>query len=215
MINNNDIILFQGDSITDCGRNKENNDPNNLDALGSGYACNASFDLLTRFADLDLKCYNRGISGNKITDATARWNRDAINLNPNLISILLGVNDTWHEMKHNDGVSVERYAAYYKMLLDFTMEQLPDVKLVLCEPFALLSNKENWAVSDNWMPELQQRSNVVQNLAKEFDAKFVPFQAVLDEAIKKAPADYWLGDGVHPTTAGHKLMADAWMDYAL
>jgi lysophospholipase L1-like esterase len=213
MINNNDILLFQGDSITDCGRNKEIAEPNNYDALGNGYAKNISYDVLTRYAGLKIKCYNRGISGNKITDLTARWNRDAINLKPDIISILIGVNDTWHGKNHNDGVSVERYAQYYKMLLDFTMQELPDVKLVLCEPFVLLSNLKNWAVSEDWLPEIEARSRIVQQLAKDFDATFVPFRKELDEALKKAPPEYWLGDGVHPTHTGHKLMANAWTKY--
>ena len=213
MINNNDIVLFQGDSITDCGRNKEITEPNNFDALGKGYPRTISYDILTRYADLNLKCYNKGISGNKITDVTARWNRDAINLKPNIISILIGVNDTWHGKNHNDGVSVKRYAQYYKMLLDFTMQELPNVKLVLCEPFVLLSDLENWAVSEDWVPEIQARSQIVQQLAKDFNAKFVPFQKVLNDALEKATADYWLADGVHPTHTGHKLMADAWIKY--
>ena len=213
MINNNDIVLFQGDSITDCGRNKEIAEPNNFDALGKGYPRTISYDIPTRYADLNLKCYNKGISGNKITDVTARWNRDAINLKPNIISILIGVNDTWHGKNHNDGVSVKRYAQYYKMLLDFTMQELPNVKLVLCEPFVLLSDLENWAVSEDWVPEIQARSQIVQQLAKDFNAKFVPFQKVLNDALEKATANYWLGDGVHPTHTGHKLMADAWTKY--
>lgn len=202
-------ILFQGDSITDCGRDRNNVNPNG--GLGSGYVLFLAGNLLTRMPDLNLKIYNRGISGNRIVDLYARWKIDALNLKPDLISILIGVNDTWHGFNYNNGVEPERYELIYRMLLDWTRKELPQTRLVLCQPFALVTG----AVSEEWMPEIRRRGEIVQALAQEFNTIYVPFQDVMNSALSKAPAQYWLGDGVHPTVAGHKLMTDAWLEAVL
>lgn len=201
----NQVILFQGDSITDCGRSREANVPNA--GLGGGYPFMTAAHLLCAKAEDGLKFFNRGISGNRIVDLYARWKVDGLNLNPDVISILIGVNDTWHAFGSNNGVEVPRYEQFYRMLLEWTVQTRPEATLVLCEPFVYVCG----AVSPEWVPEINQRREVVRKMAKEFDAIFIPYQEIFDAALKRAPAEYWLGDGVHPTLAGHQLMAEAWL----
>ncbi len=199
-------VLFQGDSITDAGRARDASLPPNA-GLGTGYPLFIAGRALNALAGKPLRFYNRGISGNRVVDLYARWKADALNLSPDVISILIGVNDTWHEFGGRNGVEVDRYAQIYRMLLAWTRGVLPQAKLVLCEPFVLPIG----AVEAAWLPEIAARRRVVKGLAREFRAVFVPLQRVFDEALKRAPAAHWLSDGVHPTPAGHALIADAWL----
>jgi len=199
-------ILFQGDSITDCGRSREANAVNG--GLGNGYVTFiAARQLAARPAD-GLTFLNRGISGNRIVDLYARIKADTINLKPDVLSILIGVNDTWHEFGGQNGVAVPKFERIYRDFLGEVREALPDVRFVLCEPFVLKCG----VVTKDWVAEMDQRREVVHRLAKEIKAVFVPFQAVFDEAIKQAPPAYWASDGVHPTLAGHERMAQAWLE---
>lgn len=204
-------VLFQGDSITDAGRDRNDElSALNGKTFGTGYPILAAAKLLAADPARKIICYNRGISGNRVVDLYARWKIDALNLNPDLISILIGVNDTWHEQKRKNGVELPRYEQIYRMLLEWTKSELPQVKLVLCEPFALLSD----VVNERWMYELAERSMIVQKLAKEFDATFVPLQEMLSEAAAQAGDNLKiLIDGVHPTLLGSQLIADQWLKY--
>lgn len=209
MIPKNSIILFQGDSITDCGRNREAaGTPNDLCGLGQGYAMMAAAELLsTRPAD-GLRVFNRGISGNRVVDLDARIKNDIIHLKPDVLSILIGVNDTWHGKTSDNGVAVPKYERVYRALLDEVREARPSVKFVLCEPFVLRCG----VVRDDWVEEIDERRAVVAKLAKEFGAVLVPFQSMFDAAVKSGPPEYWASDGVHPTAAGHLLMAKCWLE---
>lgn len=203
------VVLFQGDSITDCGRDRQNEaTANHNGALGQGYASKIAGELLARYPDRNLQIYNRGISGNRVVDLYARWKCDAINLQPDCISILIGVNDTWHEFNWNNGVECDRYEQVYRMLLEFTRARLPKTRLVLCEPFVLPVG----VVKPEWEEDIKIRREIVGRLAGEFGATHVPFQKLFDEAVKEAPAEYWLGDGVHPSPAGHARMAAFWRE---
>lgn len=210
MIPNNSNILFQGDSITDCGRSREAAaTPNDLCGLGQGYGMMAAAELLsTRPAD-GLRVFNRGISGNRVVDLYARIQGDILNLKPDLLSILIGVNDTWHGKNPDwsNGVAIPKYERIYRYLLNEVREALPDVKFVLCEPFVLRCG----VVRDDWVEEIDERRAVVAKLAKEFGAVLVPFQSMFDDAVKLAPPEYWATDGVHPSAAGHHLMAKCWL----
>ena len=209
MIPNNSTILFQGDSITDCDRSRDAAGiPNDRAGLAQGYAGIAAFELLeTRPAD-GLRIFNRGISGNRIVDLDARIKNDIIHLKPDVLSILIGVNDTWHGKGSDNGVSVPKYERVYRALLDEVREALPSVKFVLCEPFVLRCG----VVRDDWVGEIDQRRAVVAKLAKEFGAVLVPFQSMFDEAVKQAPPEHWAADGVHPSYEGHRLMANCWLE---
>jgi len=207
MIQPDDVILFQGDSITDCGRVRESVAANDYGALGLGYAKMAAADLLCQRPGDNLSFFNRGISGNRIVDLYARIKLECINLNPNLISVLIGVNDTWSEFSRKNGVEVPKFERLYRAFLTEIREALPAVKFVLCEPFVLKCG----AVTEEWDTEMNQRRAVTCKLAQEFGARLVPFQAVFDEAVRLAPPEYWAADGVHPTAAGHMLMAKAWL----
>ncbi|MFA7184261.1 MAG: SGNH/GDSL hydrolase family protein, partial [Victivallales bacterium] len=193
-------ILFQGDSITDCGRSRETAEPNT--DLGAGYPALTAARLLADHPDKNIQVYNRGISGNRVVDLYARWKIDALNLKPDVLSILIGVNDTWHTFSSDNGVEVERYGRIYDEILTWTQNVLPQIKVVLCEPFVL----EFGAVSAEWLEEIEARRKIVKELAEEFNFKFVPIQSILNEAVKKAPPKYWLWDGVHPSLAGHQLI---------
>lgn len=211
MIKPGNIIMFQGDSITDVHRQRGHKLPNYSPALGFGY-CNQLISRLLgeRPAD-DLKFYNRGVGGDRIVDLYARWKVDAINFRPDLISILIGVNDTWHRFSKQNGVEPERFEAVFRMLLEYTRKELPQTHLVLCEPFILRCG----VVTDEWVGEMDERRRIVKALAGEFDACFVPFQSALDKALDYAAPEYWVGDGVHPTIAGHYILAQTWYDTVL
>jgi lysophospholipase L1-like esterase len=204
----NDVVLFQGDSITDMGRSREKAGEANLQpGLGHGYAWLAAVELLVDRPEDGLKIFNRGISGNKVFQLAERWDKDCLELKPNLLSILIGVNDIWHTLNGNYHGTVEIYERDYQALLKRTIEALPQVKLVLCEPFVLRCG----AVNDKWFPEFDQYRAAAKRVAASFHATFVPFQSMFDQAVRYAPPNHWAADGVHPTPAGASLMAHNWL----
>ncbi len=208
LIGNGDVILFQGDSITDTGWNREKGaTPNNQAALGSGYAWLAAASLLTDRSQDGLKIFNRGISGHKVFQLAERWQRDCLDLKPDVLSILIGVNDIWHTLNGNYKGTVQIYENDYRALLERTRKELPKVKLVICEPFVLKCG----AVNDKWFPEFNEYRAAAQRVAKGAGAVFVPFQTMFDTAIQYAPAEHWAKDGVHPSYAGAALMAHTWL----
>ena len=196
-----DRILFQGDSITDADRGREGAP----DAgLGHGYVYLAAARLCADHPELRLVIGNRGVSGNKIHDLAWRWQQDTIALRPDVLSILIGINDTTCEMPFDE------FETAYDSLLKHTKATLPEVRLVLCEPFALLPRAGDGALHP-WETNVRQRARIVEKLARRYGARFVRFQQVFDEARKRAPAEHWLYDGIHPTHPGHQLMADEWI----
>jgi lysophospholipase L1-like esterase len=202
------VILLQGDSITDAGRNRNSGSANDATGLGRGYPYLLAGALLADYPELQLKVYNRGISGNKVPDLAGRWQQDAVELKPAVLSILIGVNDIWHKLSGRYDGTVETYETGYRDLLKRTLDQIAGVRIVVCEPFVLRCG----AVNDTWFPEFDRRRAVAKELAEELKLTFVPFQAMFDKAAKLAPPAYWAGDGVHPTLAGHALMAKTWRE---
>lgn len=198
------VILFQGDSITDDGRDKKLQEANHAKSLGRGYPALAAGQLLGAYPELGLKIHNRGISGNKVPDLAARWQADAIDLKPDILSILIGVNDLWHTLAFGQKYkgTVADYETGYRALLERTQKEVPGVRIVICEPFTLRT-------SDDFKVLAEYRA-VAKKLAGEMKLTFVPFQSVFDEATKAAPAEFWLWDGIHPSPAGHALMLQAW-----
>lgn len=203
------VILFQGDSITDAGRKRDDQDiPNKQSMLGSGYAFLTAAELLCRFPEKELNIYNRGISGNKVYQLQERWQNDCLDIKPDILSILIGVNDYWHLKNGNYDGDLEKYDRDYRKLISDTIKALPDIQIVICEPFILAGGK---ALDETWEGEFDGYRKIAGQIAKDFNTKFVPFQSVFNEALKKAPAKYWGGDGVHPSLAGAQLMAQAWL----
>lgn len=201
--------LFQGDSITDCCRVRDvENVANNNLALGSGYPDLFASRVLYDNPRAGWEFFNRGISGNRVVDLLARWKRDTLNLQPDYLSILVGVNDTWHEAENRNGVSIQHYEAVYRMLIQWTLEQFPAIKIALLEPYVL-----NFGVVAEWdekFPrEVPERAKIVRAIAADYHLTFVPLQEKLTAAAKIYGEDKVLRDGVHPFPVGHQLIADA------
>lgn len=203
------VILFQGDSITDWGRDKNKNNPNDFGALGSGYVLLAATKLLSDNPAKNLQIYNKGISGNKVFQLSDRWETDCLNLKPNVLSIMIGVNDFWHTITNGYTGTIEVYHNDFIKLLNRTRQALPDVKFIIGEPFAVKGVK---AVDDKWYPAFDAYRQASQDVASQFGAAFIPYQAIFDKAVESAPGNYWTLDGVHPSPAGAGLMAHAWME---
>jgi len=206
MFPKNSTILFQGDSITDCGRDREN--PN---SCGNGYANMLKAQIQHDNPDCRLNVYNRGISGNRVVDLYARWKEDCYNLAPNIISILIGVNDVWSEYKRGGGVEADKFRFIYNLLLTETKNRLNDVTFILMEPFYLPAGDIPGMI-ERWEHDMPIRQGIVKDLAKEHGAIFVPLQAAFDNSISQASPEHWLHDGVHPTEAGHWLIAKTWLN---
>jgi lysophospholipase L1-like esterase len=203
-------VLFQGDSITDGNRTR-NTDWNHV--MGHGFAYIIASRLWYDYPAKGLHFFNRGISGNRVTQLAERWQTDTIDLKPDVINILVGINDTEAAIKGNVSCTPEQFENDYRALLKLTKEKLPDVKLVLCEPFLLPVGrvKENF---ETYQSEIAKRQQVAKLLSDEFKAIYIPFQSAFNDALSKAPAEYWIWDGIHPMPAGHELMARFWLEKA-
>lgn len=201
-------ILFMGDSITDAGRDREN-----LCNLGKGYpalvAARLGLDAPGRYRFL-----NRGVSGDRVVDLYARMKRDILNLKPDVLSILVGVNDVWHELDFGNGVSTEKFKRVYGMLLAEIQEVLPDTRILLLEPYVLDGSGTHRYI-DTFAAEVATRSRVVRELAEEFGLPFLPLQKPLEQLTQFAPGDYWLADGVHPNLPFHQYIADRWIEVCM
>jgi lysophospholipase L1-like esterase len=207
LITPGDTVLFQGDSITDAGRKRGIDAANSQPALGSGYAWLASAQMLVDAPSADLKVFNRGVSGNKVYQLAERWNKDCLELKPDVLSILIGVNDFAHSLKGDFKGTLETYEADYRALIKRTKDALPDVRLIICEPFVLKAGN----VDDKWFPGYDGYRAAARSIAEDVGARFVPFQSIFDVAVKVAPPATWAGDGVHPSPSGAALMAHWWM----
>ncbi|HET7791443.1 MAG TPA: SGNH/GDSL hydrolase family protein [Gemmatimonadales bacterium] len=202
------VVLFQGDSITDAGRKRENANPNQADALGLGYPLLIAASILHAHAEQGIKIWNRGVSGNKVPDLAARWQGDTLDLQPDVLSILIGVNDFWHKLLNGYTGTVRDYESGFAALLDQTRAARPGIKLVVIEPFVLHTG----SVTDQWFPEFDERRAAARRVAEGAGARFLPAQRMFDELIRRAPPSYWAADGVHPTVAGHGAIARLWLD---
>lgn len=204
-----DVLLFQGDSITDAGRNKKQELPNNPWSFGVGYANHIASFLLAEMPGKDLTIYNRGISGNKVFQLADRWGKDCLDLKPNVLSILIGVNDYWHFRNERYDGTPEVYENDYRDLLSRTMDALPDLELIICQPFILTGTS---AVDESWVEPFSAYQEIAKKISDEFGAVWVPFQEAFTRAMDLAPAAFWAGDGVHPSMAGAQLMANTWLE---
>jgi lysophospholipase L1-like esterase len=208
LVSKDGVILFQGDSITDSGREKRQEIPNNSSSFGNGYALMIAANLLNKYSDKNLTIYNRGISGNKVYQLAERWQKDCLGLKPEVLSILIGVNDYWHKRNGQYDGTPEVYENDFRKLLTQTKEAYPVIKFVICQPFVLTGTT---AVDETWLEPFKPYQDLAEKIAREFKAVWVPFQKVFTEATKHAPAKYWTADGVHPSMAGAQLMAEAWL----
>lgn len=195
--------LFQGDSITDAGRG----DYENPRATGSGYPRLLEADL--SFNRKESEVLNCGISGNRVVDLLARWKKDCLNLKPDVLTILIGVNDVWHELGDQNGVRADLFEQVYRLLLKETVTALPDMKIILMGAYVIHgpATDESWEVFSN---EVKARRDITAKLAEEFGLGFVDLQKAFDEAVAGATEGHFSEDGVHPTAAGHELIAETW-----
>jgi len=199
------LLLFQGDSITDAQRNKQD-----INHLGSVYALMAAGSLLSLYPDLGLRVLNRGLSGNRTRDLLGRWNEDCLDLQPGFLSLFIGINNTWRRYDNNDPTPAEVFEAELNELLTLAFQsgELQPAHTVLLEPFLLDSPAGS---KSGWMDDLAPKQDIVRNAAKSFGTRFIPLQNIFTDACQRAPAAHWAPDGVHPTPAGHALIASAWL----
>lgn len=196
-------FLFQGDSITDANRDDENED--NF-GLGCGYALLLASDF-SRNHKGEFKFINRGKSGDRITDVYARIKEDIINLKPDYMSILIGVNDVSHELTQGCGVLPDKFEKIYCMLIEEVKEALPEIKIIILEPFVLkgLHTTERW---DEFSGEVKKQAEVSKRVAEKYGLKFVALQTIFDEVSADDDTRYWSVDGIHPTAAGHQIIKE-------
>ena len=200
-IEDNAIVLFQGDSITDAGRSWT------YDAeLGQGYAAMAAAWFSALYPHKRVTFLNRGISGNRVRDLRARWQKDCLDLKPGWVSIMIGVNDTWRRYDSGDATSTEAYERDYRAILEAVCDRL-HARLIILEPFLLPVPPDR----EVWRVDLDPKIAVARTLAREFNALYVPLDGLFAEAATRREPAFWLPDGVHPTPAGHAFIAQAWL----
>ena len=202
-------ILFQGDSITDCGRSREAGNK----YAGHGYPLGV-IGKLSYENPGEYDFYNRAVSGNRIVDLYARLKVDILNIKPDVMSILIGVNDVWHDYnpdEYKNGVNAEKYGKIYDMLIEEVLEALPNIKIMIMEPY-VTHGSEIDPVWDEFSHEVKLRAEKAKAVAEKYNLKFVPLQKYFDEAYEKYPVNgFWTREGVHPTQAGHELIEREWI----
>lgn len=201
LIEDGAVVLFQGDSITDAGRDRYDSN-----SLGFGYAVMASAWFSALYPEKSVRFLNRGIGGDRAINLRERWQEDCLELRPNWVSIMIGINDTWRRYDNNDPTPAQDYEVAYRAILEQTRDRL-HARLILCEPFVLPVPEDRIA----WREDLDPRIGIVRRLAREFSAILVPLDAIFAQAITQREPTFWAGDGVHPTAEGHALIAQSWL----
>ncbi|NMB96588.1 MAG: SGNH/GDSL hydrolase family protein [Clostridiaceae bacterium] len=201
LIRNNSIVLFQGDSITDAGRSRTNDNE-----MGHGYPNMIAAVFSAKYPEKNVKFINRGISGNRVKDLQARWKEDCLDIKPDWVSILIGINDCWRRYDSNDPTTAEDFEKGYRDILTRTVRET-NAHLILCEPFVLPVPEDR----KTWREDLDPKIQVVRQLAREFNAIYIPFDGIFAAASTKREPAFWAADGVHPTSAGHALIALEWL----
>lgn len=198
-------VLFQGDSITDSGRSRTKTDANADGALGNGYPLLIAAPLLRDAPKAGWRFFNRGISGNRVPDLQARWDADTIALAPDILSVLIGVNDYWHTRDGKSSGTVADYESQFTALLEGTRAALPTLRILVLEPFVLRTG----FVNDSWFPEFDARRAAALRVASRTKSTFIPLHDLFAAAARETGPEYWAADGVHPSPAGHALIAEA------
>ncbi|MBT3267359.1 SGNH/GDSL hydrolase family protein [Candidatus Poribacteria bacterium] len=203
LLQDGESVLFIGDSITDAGRQADT-----LRSLGAGYVAHIADLLAARYPDRRIGINNQGISGNRVVDLRARWDRDVVAHQPDWVSISIGVNDVWRWFDGNPDahIPIDEYRSVYHELLVATVEKT-DARLILMETSVIGEEADN---ESNAM--LAHYNEAIREYAREHDAVLVPTFRRLLEAIEARPGFEWTGDGVHPLPPGHMLMAVTWLE---
>ena len=206
------IILFQGDSITDGLREKRPDRAWDLNhQMGHGYAFLVNAAWGAQYPERDFAFINRGISGNRIADLYGRWQEDAVNLRPDVLSILVGINDAAFTLWEQSGSGPERFGRIYQLLLDEARAANPALLPVLMEPFVMPVGDRK-ASYQEWLSLLRPLQEQTRLIAERNGAIFIPLQERFNALCEVREASYWVWDGIHPTVSGHQVIADAWME---
>lgn len=206
-----EVILFTGDSITDGFREKKYfRLANHIRALGNGYVQLTASRLNYMFPEKEMRIYNTGVNGDTITKLLDRLDTDCTKLKPSIISILIGVNDFNVAFMATGKGDPERYEREYRILLNRLRNALPSVRFIIGEPYALKGSREK---IDAWYPEFDAYQHIARQIAREFDAIFIPYQTIYAQAMSDAPTRYFSTDGIHPSLAGVRLMCDNWITH--
>jgi len=195
-------ILFIGDSITDAGRLEAAYRP-----FGYGYVHFVAYRLLAKYPEYNINVINTGISGNTIRDLDYRWQQDCLDHKPDILSVLIGINDIFRQYtgRLDEAVLLDEYQLTYKRLLSLVKEKY-NCRLILMEPFMFCDDKTNPAYKS-----LQQYIHAVRSLAEEFDAVLVPLQELIDKKIKQVSPGKFSDDMVHPYVWAHAWIAQRWL----
>ncbi len=197
-------LLFQGDSITDMKWGRDQSDRNHY--LGHSYVFLIAARLGVDMPEAELDIYNRGISGNAVANLRKRWTKDAIDMKPDVLSILIGTNDV------GSGVQADAFETDYRYLLDSSKNANPELRIILLDPFVLptgrLKNEEAWKSRRGATDKLGM---VVAQLAKDYDTVHIKTQEIFDNAAAAASPGQWMWDGIHPLPQGHELIARNWL----
>jgi acyl-CoA thioesterase-1 len=205
LLQSDDRILFTGDSITDCGCRSDANHPFGF----NGYVSLIAARLQADFASPELQIFNRGISGNRMCDLLGRFEADCLALKPTVISIMIGINDTWRRFDSNSATDIAGFESDYRKMLTRIQDEL-EARVVLLEPFVLHVPADR----HQWREDLNPRIDTVRRLALEFGTDLLPLDGLFAKAATEAPAEFWAPDGVHPSSAGHALIAQSWLENA-
>lgn len=201
LIEKDAVVLFQGDSITDAGRDRANGYD-----LGRGYSSMVAAWFSMMHPEMNVQFLNRGIGGNTVRGLQSRWQADCLDLQPTWVSIMVGINEAARRFVYNEPMSADEYESIYRDILTRARDQL-NARLILIEPFVLPTDSDRML----WRTDLDPKIQVVRGLAREFNAILVPLDGIFAAAAAKRELAYWAVDGVHPTPAGHALVTQSWL----
>ena len=196
----NSIVLFQGDSITDCGR-----DRNDESSLGTGYVKLIADKYNCFYPESNVKFINKGVSGDRVHNLIERYVDDFMDINPDFISIMVGINDVWRRYDSQDPSTVDSYRDHYEYLLKMIKTHMPDTGILIIDPF-LVHTKPELLI---WHEDLDPKIQAVRSLAQKYADFYLPLDGIFaSRCVKKYKNEDLAEDGVHPTPLGHSIIAD-------